>query len=157
MNVIQGTILARRDVMSRYPDLGRGEDTLQTHALFRAEASNAFRVSRLRGIGWCYIYRYHGSNVWDAAHHRAISAVKHLATARLLPRLRLLQARLKDYSPQLPLVRTYLRNGTEYMTLGEPDLARSPGSDVQAAVFLRRTSSATRSGDDGPDSDVQIP
>ena len=78
MNVIQGTILARRDVMPPYPDIGRGEDTLQTHALLRAEASNAFRVSRLRGMGWCYIYRYHGGNVWDAAHHRAISAAKQL-------------------------------------------------------------------------------
>jgi hypothetical protein len=102
MNVIQGTILARRDVMPPYPDLGKGEDTLQTHALLRAEASTAFRVSRLRGMGWCYIYRPHGGNAWDAAHHRAISTVKHLAQASLLPRLALLRNRLKEYQPQAP-------------------------------------------------------
>jgi glycosyltransferase involved in cell wall biosynthesis len=34
-NVIQGTILARRAVMPPYPDIDRGEDTLQTHALLR--------------------------------------------------------------------------------------------------------------------------
>ena len=121
MNVIQGTILARRAVMPPYPDLGRGEDTLHTHALFRAEASDAFRVSRLGGMGWCYIYRFHGGNAWDAAHHRAISAVKHLTPARLLPRLALLRDRLKDYRPQLPAMRTHLGAGTGYVGLGESD------------------------------------
>jgi glycosyltransferase involved in cell wall biosynthesis len=123
MNVIQGTILARRSVMPPYPDIGRGEDTLQTHALFRAEASNAFRVSRLGGMGWCYIYRFHGGNAWDAAHHRAISAVKHLTPPRLLPRLALLRDRLKDYWPQLPTMRTHLGAGTGYVSLGETDHA----------------------------------
>jgi glycosyltransferase involved in cell wall biosynthesis len=78
LNVIQGTILARRAVIPPYPDIACGEDTLQTHALLRAEASRAFRVSRLGGMGWCYIYRFHGGNIFDAAHHRAISAVKHM-------------------------------------------------------------------------------
>ena len=117
MNVIQGTILARREVMPPYPNLGRAEDTLQTHALFRAEASNAFRVSRLHGVGWCYIYRYHGINVWDAAHHRAISAVKHLAPPRLLPRLGLLRDRLNEYRPQLPTMRMHLGSGAEQVTI----------------------------------------
>lgn len=145
MNVIQGTILARRDVMPPYPDIGRGEDTLQTHALLRAEASNAFRVSRLRGMGWCYIYRYHGGNVWDAAHHRAISAVKRLDQARLLPRLALLRNRLKDYWPELPRF--------EYVTPNAPDRPTgTPERDAQAAFFLRRTSRAA----DGSGVDVQI-
>jgi glycosyltransferase involved in cell wall biosynthesis len=153
MNVIQGTILARRDVMPPYPDIGRGEDTLQTHALLRAEASNAFRVSRLRGMGWCYIYRYHGGNVWDAAHHRAISAVKRLDQARLLPRLALLRNRLKDYWPALPSMRTPVGPRFEYVTPDAPDHpAGSPERDAQAAFFLRRTSCAA----DGSGADVQI-
>jgi hypothetical protein len=73
-------------------------------------------------MGWCYIYRFHGGNAWDAAHHRAISAVKHLAQARLLPRLALLERRLKDYRPELPAMRMPLGTGSEYTTLGEPDL-----------------------------------
>jgi len=105
--------------MPPYPNIARGEDTLQTHALFRAEASTAFRVSRLRGMGWCYIYRYHGNNVWDAAHPRAISAVKHLTPHQLLPRFALLRDRLKDYQPQLPLMLTHLGSEAERVTIGE--------------------------------------
>lgn len=72
-------------------------------------------------MGWCYIYRFHGGNAWDAAHHRAISAVKRLAPARLLPRLALLRDRLKDYRPELPPLRTQLGTGAEYVTLGALD------------------------------------
>lgn len=98
LNLIQGTVLARRDAMPPYPDLPRGEDTLQTHALLRSGA----RIARLRGAGWCYVYRCHGGNVWDLAHHRAISAAKHLGPALLLPRLAVLRARLGEYEPKLP-------------------------------------------------------
>jgi glycosyltransferase involved in cell wall biosynthesis len=126
LNVIQGTILARREVMAPYPDLSRGEDTLQTHALLRAEALGAFRVSRLRGVGWCYIYRFHGRNVFDAAHHRAISAVKRLRPARLLPRLALLQDRLKEYQPALPSAQTWL--GTELVMLSAGTMLDGPAA-----------------------------
>ncbi|MBS0641026.1 MAG: glycosyltransferase family 2 protein [Proteobacteria bacterium] len=102
MNVIQGTILARRDVMPPYPNLPAGEDTAQTYALLRASAENGFRVSRLRGAGWCYVYSYHGGNVWNAAHHKTISQVKHLPPARLLPKLPGLRQRLAEYDPPLP-------------------------------------------------------
>ena len=131
MNLIQGTILARRAVMPPYPDIGRGEDTLHTHALLRAQASNGFRVSRLRGRGWCYMYRYHGDNVWGAAHHRAISADKSLPHARLLPRLALLRDRLKEYRPEMPAMRMRLGIGAEYVTLGGPDAwTGSPERDL---------------------------
>lgn len=101
MNLIQGTILARRDVLPAYPDLPRGEDTLHTHALLRKAARDGFGVSRLRGVGWCYVYTYHGGNVWDLRHHQAISRSKHLPPAALLPRLAELRKRLTDYSPNL--------------------------------------------------------
>jgi glycosyltransferase involved in cell wall biosynthesis len=166
MNVIQGTILARRDVMAPYPDIGPGEDTLQTHALLRAEASKAFRVSRLSGVGWCYIYRFHGKNAWDAAHHRAISAVKHMAQARLLPRLTLLRDRLKEYRPELPAMRTLLGAETEYLILGARACQTDREErDAQAAFFLRRTAPTALtpsaptpdwSADDGSGKDVQI-
>jgi hypothetical protein len=53
---------ARGEWMTPYPDIGLGEDTLQTLALLQAEASKALRVSRLRGMGWCDIYRFHGGD-----------------------------------------------------------------------------------------------
>jgi glycosyltransferase involved in cell wall biosynthesis len=120
LNLIQGTILARRAAIPPYPDISRGEDTLQTHALLRAEAANALRVSRLRGAGWCYIYRFHGGNVFDASHHRAISAIKRIPAPRLLPRLALLRERLKDYRPALPPLGTPVGTGTELLSLCTP-------------------------------------
>jgi glycosyltransferase involved in cell wall biosynthesis len=166
LNIIQGTILARRCVLPPYPDTGPGEDTLQTHALFRAEASKAFRVSRLRDMGWCYIYRFHGANAWDAEHHRAISALKHLSPARLLPRLALLRDRLKEYRPELPAMRTLLGAETEYVVLSAQDCQTDREErDAQAAFFLRRTAPTALtpsaptpdwSSDDGSGKDVQI-
>jgi len=101
MNLIQGSLLARRDVLPRYPDLARGEDTLHTHALIRASANLGFKISRLKDTGWCYIYSYHGNNVWDAEHHQQIAKLKHLPAARLLPKWRLLQEKLAEYHPAI--------------------------------------------------------
>jgi len=154
LNIIQGTILARRSILPPYPDIGPGEDTMQTHALFRAEASKAFRVSRLSGMGWCYIYRFHGANAWDAEHHRAISALKHLPPARLLPRLAVLRERLKEYQPMLPALRTPLGAGAELVTPPEPGpYSDSTERNDQAAFFLR----ATSPGADSSRADVQMP
>ncbi len=121
MNLIQGSILARRDIMPPYPNLPRGEDTLQTHALLRAAATNSFRIARLRGAGWCYTYTFHGGNVWEAEHHRAISAAKHLPPARLLPRLGELRQRLAEYRPALSALRMPV--GTETVALIDPSAA----------------------------------
>jgi hypothetical protein len=136
----------------------RSEDTLQTHALLQAEASKAFRVSRLSGSGWCYIYRYHGGNAWDAAHHRAISVVKHMTPARLLPRLALLRDRLKEYRPELPAMRTLLGAEIEYVIPDAEDGQTDPGKrNCQAAFFLRRTAPTPDwTSDDGSGKDVQI-
>lgn len=102
LNLIQGTMMARRDVLPPYPGLARGEDTAQTCALLRAAATQGWRVARLRGAGWCSIYRQHEGNAWDAAHHREISAAKHLPSARLVPLLPSLRSRLAEYRPTLP-------------------------------------------------------
>jgi len=127
MNLIQGSILARRDVIPRYPNLARGEDTLQTHALLRAAATAGFRIARLRGAGWCYIYTFHGGNVWEAEHHQAISAAKHFSAARLLPRLPELRRRLAEYRPGLPVLR--MRVGDETVSLNE-QLGEIPATKI---------------------------
>lgn len=115
LNVVQGTLLARRAVMPAYPNVARGEDTLHTHALMRASVQLGFEVARLRGAGWCYVYCHHGANVWDAAHHQAISTAKHLPAARLLPRLAVLRVRLRDYEPELPTM--FIQVGAKLETL----------------------------------------
>jgi glycosyltransferase involved in cell wall biosynthesis len=117
LNLIQGTILARRDILPPYPDLPRGEDTLHTHALLRASATGGFGIARLRDAGWCYVYTCHDTNAWDTAHHRAISAFKHLSAARLLSRLPELRRRLAEYRPGLPALRMPV--GSDWIPVSE--------------------------------------
>jgi len=108
MNFIQGTMLARRDALPQYPDTARGEDTQLVHALLRQAQQRGQSISRLAGAGWCYVYSFHGANVWDRQHHEAIARAKHLAPARLLPRLGPLALQLAGYSPPLPSLRIAL-------------------------------------------------
>ena len=98
MNFVQGTMLGRRSLMPRYPELRRSEDTELCLQILRAR----HRVSRLRGVGWCYVYVFHGHNTFELAHHAAITRLKNLPTARLLARQSLLRTRLSEYAPPLP-------------------------------------------------------
>lgn len=92
-NCIQGTLLGRRDRMVPYPDLLRGEDTGLLHQLVAADRT----VTTLSGLGWLYIYIYHGDNAWELEHHRAISQWKRLGYDSLIRRLPLLRAKLREY------------------------------------------------------------
>jgi glycosyltransferase involved in cell wall biosynthesis len=100
-NVVQGTLLARRERMPRYADRVRGEDTaLLLEILRRGEP-----IARLRDAGWCYVYVYHGRNVFAAEHHLAISRAKGLRLAALLQREGSLRRRLAEYEPGFGIVR----------------------------------------------------
>jgi len=100
LNFVQGTLLGRRALMPRYPEVARGEDT----ALCLAILDAGHRIARLRGSGWCYVYVYHGGNAWSLGHHAAISAAKRLGAARLLGREKILRERLAEYRPSLGAV-----------------------------------------------------
>ena len=100
-NVVQGTLLARRERMPRYPALARGEDTAVLIEILRRGDS----IARLRDAGWCYVYVYHGANVFAAEHHQAISHAKRLRTAGLMQRESPLRERLVEYRPAFGLVR----------------------------------------------------
>ncbi len=97
LNLVQGTLLGRRDCMPAYPARVRGEDTGLLLTLLRGSR----RITRLAGAGWCSVYVYHGANAWSEAHHRAISAAKSLGEVRLLQRWAGLQRRLAEYRPGL--------------------------------------------------------
>lgn len=97
MNLVQGSLLGRRARMPRYPDDARGEDTGLLHAILRSRAP----VVRLADAGWCYVYVFHEHNVWDLAHHAAISRAKALGYAALLQRETTLRERLGEYRPAL--------------------------------------------------------
>jgi glycosyltransferase involved in cell wall biosynthesis len=107
LNFVQGTLLGRRDLMPRYPDAVRGEDTDVVLQILR----DGRRIARLRDVGWCYVYVYHGANAWDAPHHAAIPRAKAFGHVRLLQRERLLRARLAEYVPPLGSLHLPHENG----------------------------------------------
>jgi glycosyltransferase involved in cell wall biosynthesis len=106
LNVIQGTLLGRRELMPRYPGARRGEDTGATLDLLRAGR----QVARVRGAGWCYVYVCHGANAWEDGHHQAIAQAKAWDWSRLMGKEALLRQRLAEYRPPVsaaaPLVMT---------------------------------------------------
>lgn len=102
INFVQGSLLARRDLLPDYPALTRGEDTPLCWQIARGGENREYKIARLRGAGWSYIYRHHGGNAWDEAHHRAIATQRSMSPARLQAQLYPLQARLAEYRPALP-------------------------------------------------------
>jgi glycosyltransferase involved in cell wall biosynthesis len=101
LDLVQGTLFARRAAMPGYPDLARGEDTALVYEILR----RGDRIARIRGAGWCYVYVYHGGNVFCEAHHAAISRAKSLSFASLLNREALLRTKLAEYVPPFGEVR----------------------------------------------------
>ena len=102
MNFVQGSLLARCDVLPRYPALARGEDTPLCWDIVRGAEHGHYKIARLRGAGWSYVYRHHGGNAWDEAHHRAIATVRTMTPPRLHAQLYVLQQKLAEYRPGFP-------------------------------------------------------
>ena len=98
LDFVQGTLVGRRERMPAYPAARRGEDT----ALCLAIAASGARIARVRGVGWCYVYTWHGDNAWPAPHHLPTASAKHLPDARLLAREAELRRRLAEFAPPLP-------------------------------------------------------
>lgn len=79
MNLIQGTVLGKKELLGKYPSLGRGEDT----PVIVDIAQRGCKISKLENHGYLYIYTYNGDNVWDFNHHAAISEWKRYRLDRL--------------------------------------------------------------------------
>ncbi len=107
MNFIQGTLLGRKELMPRYPDARRGEDTDLMLQLLRA----GHPIARVRDAGWAYVYVFHGGNAWEKQHHAAIAQAKGLSPARLLAREAVLRKRLPEYQPPLGALEMPCGNG----------------------------------------------
>jgi glycosyltransferase involved in cell wall biosynthesis len=69
---LAGTVMFDRGVRARSPEHGpesdRGEDT----ALLRGLAAEG-KIAHLAGRPYLYVYVYHGSNTYDAGHHRILA------------------------------------------------------------------------------------
>ncbi|MCE1194649.1 MAG: glycosyltransferase family 2 protein [Acidovorax sp.] len=98
LNFVQGTLLGKREKMPAYPEVPRGEDTGLCLAILAA----GHAITRLRHCGWCYIYTFHGGNVWDARHHQAISELKQMPLAFVTTKKAELRARIGEYIDLAP-------------------------------------------------------
>ena len=101
LNVVQGSLLGRRERMPRYAQLARGEDTDVLLKILRQGSA----IARVRDAGWSSVYVYHGANTFDGAHHAAIARAKALGHAALVQRETLLRQRLTEYAPPLGALR----------------------------------------------------
>ena len=101
-DLIESTVLAKKNLLGKYLDLPRGEDT----AIIVHISANQHKVSRLSGMGWLYIYVFNGKNTWGFEHHSAISMHYHLKAAELLDHEELLKTELKLY--ELPCTHLYM-------------------------------------------------
>ncbi|MBF5004249.1 glycosyltransferase family 2 protein [Diaphorobacter caeni] len=108
LNFVQGTLLGKRARMPLYPEIARGEDTGLSLDILAA----GHRITRLRHHGWCYIYNYHGSNVWDERHHQAISQAKRMPLAFVVGKSKIWRARLAEYA-DLPTYHSFLAGNTQ--------------------------------------------
>jgi len=102
LDMIENTVLGNKKLIGKYLDLARGEDT----AIIKHISANQYKVSRLSGMGWLYIYVFNGKNTWGFDHHSAISMHYRLKSAELLDHENLLRSELKQY--ELPFDRLYM-------------------------------------------------
>jgi glycosyltransferase involved in cell wall biosynthesis len=103
-----GTLLMRKDPRFRYPERGdyarMGEDSVLLAALYQQS-----KVTILSGMGYLYLYAYHGRNTFSEQHHRRI-ALESLSLADLRQREADLRQALGSY-PLPPGCRVMGREG----------------------------------------------
>lgn len=98
-NLIEGTLLARKDRLPDYPALPRGEDTPVVHGLIERGCT----VATLGAEGaHLQLYTFHGSNAWDQAHHVEMAQAKARDLAWLEAHQAELQHALGRYPVRLP-------------------------------------------------------
>jgi glycosyltransferase involved in cell wall biosynthesis len=97
LNFAPGTLFARRDALTRYPDERRGEDTALVVAMLRLGR----RFARLREQGYLHVYVFDGRNTFDQAHHAAISLLRCFRAARLVRLEAVLRGRIAEFKPSL--------------------------------------------------------
>jgi mannosyltransferase OCH1-like enzyme len=66
LRVWEGTLLSRKDILTAYPDLQKGEDTVILKSLIEN-----YRLAALNDRPELYIYGIHENNTWDTAHFDA--------------------------------------------------------------------------------------
>ena len=97
LDLVPGTLFARREALARYPDQARGEDSGLVVAMLR----HGRTFARVREQGYLYVYVFDGRNTFDQAHHAAISLYHRFRGARLVRLEAPLREHVAAYDPPL--------------------------------------------------------
>ena len=117
--LLPGTVMAFKDRRFRYPEIGpyvnRGEDSVLLHDLYRNVS-----VVPLSGMGYIYLYTYHGGNTFSKEHHynlRIFSASR----SELNEKVETIRQAIAYYPVPRPI--TVLgRDGVAFVLNGDRDL-----------------------------------
>ncbi len=84
-STVPPTLMCERRAAGRYPETGalsrRSED-----ATFMRSLLKRCTVAKLSGLGWLYVYVFHGANTWDESHHLRIVRATGMEADDLLQR-----------------------------------------------------------------------
>lgn len=114
-NLIQGTLMGKKELIGAYPDLRVGEDT----DLVRRLVCEGYRIAPLSDRGWLYLYVFHGDNAWDETHHKEISRWKRRGEKALRRDLELLRNVLPAF--RLPYTKVVLLHEAGRFTINLRD------------------------------------
>jgi glycosyltransferase involved in cell wall biosynthesis len=130
-STIPNTLLCRKASIGRYPETGalarRSEDTEVMRTLLKRA-----RVSRLRGLGWLYVYVSHGANTWHQTHHLEIVRATGMEASALVTRRSELTAGTIAYALGELVVRDWSGGEVYRLVTGLSDAA--PPRDTPTAA-----------------------
>jgi hypothetical protein len=96
MNLIQGSIMGRKEKMPEYPSISKGEDTPVVQEI----AECGYKIAQLSDVGYLYLYQYTGKNTWDVVHHSKIVNFKHKSLDELVEYQDELRAAFLDFDEE---------------------------------------------------------
>ncbi|HTI60214.1 glycosyltransferase family A protein [Mucilaginibacter sp.] len=112
-----GSMMAYKDDRFRYPEDGHyartGEDTDYLYQLYQH-----IKVTRLRHRGYIYVYRYHGQNAFNLAHHDLIASTHACSFEFARANEAVLRKALKQYQLPMPYI-FKVRDNRSFFTYNE--------------------------------------
>lgn len=98
-----GTVMMAKDSQFRYPETGprarMGEDLD-----FAADLCREVPVAMLGGMGWLYLYIFHGANTFSKAHHYSIAACRSVPNEWVMARSAEIRRAMRYYQATTPVI-----------------------------------------------------
>lgn len=143
--LLPGTVMAFKDRRFRYPESGpyvsRGEDSVFLHEIYRSVP-----VAPLSGMGYVYLYSYHGRNTFSKEHHynlRRFSASR----SRLNEKVETIRQALEYYPVPKPV--TVLGSDGVAFVLNDVPTSTPKAHRLENDSFFRRLSQNCQKAETG--------